>query len=75
MVTLPTEVGAGVVEQAKTPAVPFTVQSTVPAGAVAPAVPVTVAVNIKVELRAPLPEPVRTMVGVAFAMKTEIGVV
>ena len=54
------------------PAVPPTVHEIVPTGAVAPAVPVTVAVNIKVEFCAPLPDPVRTIVGEAFAITTEL---
>jgi hypothetical protein len=54
------------------PAVPPTVHEIVPTGAVAPAIPVTVAVNIKVEFCAPLPDPLRTIVGVVFGITIEI---
>jgi hypothetical protein len=73
VVTLPTVVDAGVVVHEVIPALPVIDHVSEPLGAVAPDVPVTVVVKTRVEFSAPLPEPARTTVGVAFAMTTVTG--
>ena len=73
MVTAPVEVAAGVVVQLAIPALPLTLQLTVPVGALAPRVPVTTALKVRVEPSDPPPVPLRTTVGVTWAMTTVSG--
>jgi len=73
VVVRPTVTVAGFEVHEVIPAVPLTDQVTAPVGAAEPVCPVTTAVNVRVELRTPVPLPVRrTEAGEALAIETGV---
>ena len=66
---------AGLLVHERAPPVPLTLQVSVPVGATDPEVPATVAVKISAELIAPVPVPVKPILGEVFAIFTVTGVV
>jgi hypothetical protein len=75
VVITPEVVDVGVVVHKVTPLVPVRVHAIEPVGAIAPEDPVTVAVKTKFPLSAPVPAPVSTISGAAFAIETLTGAV